>query len=135
MIHLRLSTITILMILGFGSSTPILAKSLSAGLAVGNGPGLSVQYGPMFKRNIHASFGGTSSAFHGSIDHQVFVVPEFGYSRWYKMGFYSGLGLGGIASNKKGRQEVRLLSLANQFFGNICETAWFVMAGMPKRWI
>ncbi len=44
------------------------------------------------------------------------------------------IGMGGINLSKEARITSSLLGMINQSIGKICDEAWIVLCGMPKRW-
>ena len=44
------------------------------------------------------------------------------------------IGMGGINLNKEGREANALLGFLNQFMGDLCDEAWAVLCGIPRRW-
>ena len=44
------------------------------------------------------------------------------------------IGMGGVTMNREGRKANALLGFLNQFVGDLCDEAWFVLCGIPRRW-
>ena len=44
------------------------------------------------------------------------------------------IGMGGVTMNQEGRKANALLGFLNQFVGDLCDEAWVVLCGIPRRW-